>query len=1189
MQNAKVHRVVITVGKADDGWWAAVDHDESRTFAFTSVVRDILRRLAHERHTVPPDDLVYLGTELWTVLFSGERRKRMASFLEEVARDPDLHLVFHVQSSFPEVHNWPFELLYHPGYGFLFQRPRFHLVRGVPEAHRYALPPLEPPLRILVVISQPPATYARVPLDPLRELETLYDAIDPWLKQGDIEVEVLLSSRPEEIRRRLDQSPFHILHFSGHARQDGQLLVEGPEGREQWLGPREFLRLLQLSRYNLRLFYLNACETARSGGFTPSLAFLLHREIPRAVVIAHTTPISDRAAIQQVGKVYAQLAQGAPVFRLLQDLRTAPHGEWWVPVLYAGEFQEPLVHLPKPGPAPNERHRVPPRPAFYVYRYPLAREAVDLLQNPEVRFLVLHGVGGMGKTYMARYLAAFLRGRFPLVLYYSLRDDGIASPEDLVRRAARHLGLPETQDLETLARELPEHTLWILDDLEQGAQDEMGHLQPAWKAFLETLAGLRQHRVILASRLRPYWTKREPVGHLLPVGEYLPQEVTLLQAWLTAGTREQQAQARYLAEHWEALEALLGRYPLGLHRALETRPARPEAVLRDPLVQDLVEFYRPYLEAHPRDALWLLSLPGAVPREYVETWVRDPKFLDLLLHRLRLLEPIGDGKLLQGVRAVWSYFRERPLQVPHAGVQNLARELAQELEKDQEGTAPEQRKFLPFHALAFVHLVPMLAEEEVQDLAGALHRAFGILKNAFEKAGVLRQVLFPGLVKALYRALQHLPEEDRARGLNDLAVSLAEVGRKEEALEVIQEAVEIYWRLAEKNPGAYEPYLAGSLSNLANRLAEVGREEEALEVIREAVEIYRRLAGKNPGAYEPYLAMSLSNLANRLAEVGRKEEALEVIREAVEIYRRLAGKNPGAYEADLAMSLHNLANRLAEVGRKEEALEVIQEAVEIYRRLAGKNPGAYMPYLAMGLNNLAAFLSEAGRKEEALEVIQEAVEICRRLAGKNPGAYMPYLAMSLNNLAAFLSEVGRKEEALEVIREAVEIRRRLAERNPGAYEPDLARSLNNLAKILSEVGKKQEAVAALEKAIGVWLKAAQHRSRAPQEALHLLLQALGSLQSLCLLARERADAQENLHRLLARYLEELLPLLEYQLQEKETFRPVLLLVLSRLPRCLVQEVAYGKVQEHIRAPRARSLFRKFLETLALLRQETEPG
>ncbi|WP_413203685.1 tetratricopeptide repeat protein [Rhodospirillum sp. A1_3_36] len=305
-------------------------------------------------------------------------------------------------------------------------------------------------------------------------------------------------------------------------------------------------------------------------------------------------------------------------------------------------------------------------------------------------------------------------------------------------------------------------------------------------------------------------------------------------------------------------------------------------------------------------------------------------------------------------------------------------------------------------------------------------------------------------------------DDDRAGLLNNLANFLSALGRREEAVVVAREAVDLYRTLAAARPDAFTPYLAGSLNTLANSLSDLGRQEEAVEAARKAVDLYRTLAAARPDAFTPYLAGSLNNLANRLSDLGRREEALQVAREAVALYRTLAAARPDAFMPNLAMSLNNLANRLSDLGRREEALQVAREAVEIRRTLAATRPDAFTPDLAKSLNNLANFLSALGRREEALEIAREAVEIWRTLAAALPDAFTPNLAGSLSNLANFLSALGRREEALGIAREAVEIRRTLAAARPDAFTPDLAMSLGVFGMVYMGMGKDRDAAGQFE-------------------------------------------------------------------------------------------------------------------------------
>lgn len=307
----------------------------------------------------------------------------------------------------------------------------------------------------------------------------------------------------------------------------------------------------------------------------------------------------------------------------------------------------------------------------------------------------------------------------------------------------------------------------------------------------------------------------------------------------------------------------------------------------------------------------------------------------------------------------------------------------------------------------------------------------------------------------------------RAGWLNNLGYRLSHLGRREEALAMAQEAVELYRRLAAIRPDAFTPGLAAALINLSNQGGDLGRREEALAVAQEAVKLYRRLAAFRPEAFAPNLALSINNLANRLSDVGGREQALALAQEAVEIRRRLVAAQPDAFASDLTMSLNNLAGSLRDLGRCEEALAAAQEAVDLDRRIAAARPDAFMPALAGSLINLANCLSDLSRREQALAVAQEAVKLFRRLAASRPEAFAPDLAMSLNNLANILSDLGRREDALEAAQEAVDIRRRLAAARPDAFAPDLAMSLSVLGDRMEENERLSEAVEADHESIRV--------------------------------------------------------------------------------------------------------------------------
>jgi tetratricopeptide (TPR) repeat protein len=321
-----------------------------------------------------------------------------------------------------------------------------------------------------------------------------------------------------------------------------------------------------------------------------------------------------------------------------------------------------------------------------------------------------------------------------------------------------------------------------------------------------------------------------------------------------------------------------------------------------------------------------------------------------------------------------------------------------------------------------------------------------------EKALEVNQLLAKRLDKLSKENATEAILGEHARLLNNLAIRLSALGRREEALDKVQEAARIYEQLANAWPDAFLPDLAMSLHNLATRLSELGRREEALDKAQEAVRIREQLAKARPDAFLPDLAMSLNNLANRLSDLGQREEALDKAQEAVRIREQLAKARPDAFLPDLAMSLNNLANRLSDLGRREEALDKAQEAARIREQLAKARPDAFLPNLAASLNNLANILSVLGRREEALDKAQEAVRIYEQLAKARPEAFLQYLATSCGVRGAILRNMERHAEAAATFAQGIQAITPLFQKVPMAFAQLVAGLFNDYLGAIEKAG-----------------------------------------------------------------------------------------------------------------------------------------
>jgi tetratricopeptide (TPR) repeat protein len=89
-----------------------------------------------------------------------------------------------------------------------------------------------------------------------------------------------------------------------------------------------------------------------------------------------------------------------------------------------------------------------------------------------------------------------------------------------------------------------------------------------------------------------------------------------------------------------------------------------------------------------------------------------------------------------------------------------------------------------------------------------------------------------------------------------------------------------------------------ALHNHSYRLSNLGRYDEALPGIAEAIALYRKLAAADPETFAPDLAEALYDLSVPLAALGQREEAQSAITETVALYAPLVSTDPESYSDD---------------------------------------------------------------------------------------------------------------------------------------------------------------------------------------------------------------------------------------------------------------------------------------------------
>jgi hypothetical protein len=405
--------------------------------------------------------------------------------------------------------------------------------------------PRNRPLRLLFMASSPEG------VEPVLSYEAEEAAILASTARTGTELVVEESGTLEGLRflsRDYGAGHFDVLHLSGH-------FSVSTDGQPSFLVENEFGGLASASADQIaqamaghwpRLVFVSGALTAYApdGGTLPSMTeSLVHAGAP--TVLGWALPVGDVSAIEFAAELYRALADGEPLDRAIVEARRQMYarqsGAWHLLRVYAD--RSPLGPLVTPlhtrgrarsqiRPADQQfldpqtqLSRVAPR-ATFVGRRRVIQRCLRTLRKPGVAdALVLHGMGGLGKSSLASRLLermpthqrAVWYGRVDLTKFRELTVK-VTFPDMEQQIEAAMLLDNDQAPLATRLRHLLHHDgpigqtpcLFVFDDFEDGnlvERDGSHVLSPDMAEILPPLlAAIRDtgspSRVIITSRYR---------------------------------------------------------------------------------------------------------------------------------------------------------------------------------------------------------------------------------------------------------------------------------------------------------------------------------------------------------------------------------------------------------------------------------------------------------------------------------------------------------------------------------------------------------------------------------------------------------------------------------------------------------------------------------------------------------------
>lgn len=947
------------------------------------------------------------------------------------------------------------------------------------------------PLRILLISPRPEDDWTRhidhrvsarplvEAMESLGELVTLTVVSPPTL----LALQQALQQAADN-----DQS-FDVVHFDGHGSYDreqgmGVLYFEDPKDvqkvkkRGRQLVNAETLAAL-LREFRIPLVFLGACQSAKTEeNPTASIAAkLLEKGVASVVAMSHSVLVETVRRF--VGAFYQELAHGARVGRamlagqhaLFSDSyrgKTIGAGElrlqdWFVPVLYQEEHDPQLIKqiAAKDVQAIRQKERClslgdlpePPPHGFHGRSRELLTLERLLISE---RYVVVHGMGGEGKTALCVELARWLvcMGYHQCAAFVNI--ERFNDLRGVLNALGRQL-LPEgetwsvalypdlRQAIQPIERALADRsTVIVLDNLECVLPDATERLTPS-AVTDEEVFGLCQTLLNASSSARLVLTSRQSLPQ--------PFEESRREIILGAMSRED---AIELVGHVLAQEGLVphpddpGRVPEEIAELVEAVNCHARA-----LVLTAREVARQGIRATTAN---LHAVMASLHKHYPDDREKS-LYASVELSLRRLTPEIRERVLALGVfhGSAQLNVLEYVLDLDKASVYRLAEELISVGLAEHRGYA-----HLRLDPALSSYLLGQISETEQQRLRARWSKGMeGLVLSLREQMSKDAQVAFDLTLLELPNLLAMLewiqgresPEEVATIAVN-MEVILARLGRPGPLARVA--------KVRQQAAGMIEEW---SLARFNAQLSRVSRlmDEGALQSAEaEAQQLLQRCLAAGDEAY-PEAANSIA-LAYRTRglvqkELGAAEAALQSLNEAKRRGQLLADACYPHAEDTLTMCISEIGDCLQALGRLDDAISAYEKAIACAQEHGNKRQ------LAISKGQLASVYLEQQRFDDAIRVRTEAQEIFKSVGE------VPNIMASWEQLGMIYKKSGQLEQAEQAYSQALS----MAVENQ--YVRPEAAVLGNLGSLYYAMGRLADAVTMYRQSVSILSKLGQDSDR----------------------------------------------------------------------------------------------------------------
>jgi len=697
--------------------------------------------------------------------------------------------------------------------------------------------------------------------------------------------------------------------------------------------------------------------------------------------------------------------------------------------------------------SPSALPDYPPRLKGFVIENRLDDLNRALIYLQDHRILLVSGVGGVGKTTLARALIETRPANVPLPFWFDCSMNMDLTLGYALEKLASYMNAPHIADFKTEGREARQ------EDIDR-LTDELQKREPVWLVFdnLETILDDRhfhdlgmdslftslrnsthQAKIIVTSRTLPILKDGES---LIDTVEDEKQELTGLEIEFAIDYLMKNGLGEIEYKKLEDLVGSVDGYPLALKLLV--------GVVKKFGVSDTLHDLSKY-QRRKEDVI-------KKTRRLFDRLAGDEKELLERVSVFRRPAPISAIVVLftggTSEDAVDKLIDKSLLETDHEGkywLHPLVREFSYDDLEDKIGV----------HKLACQYYLDLplpekrTTKDDVQPLIEAYHHA--CMAEEYDKAVsiIFDHHLYEDLSRwGNYRTLvelcvgvlpkDHFRDEPLLGSVGAHGVVLGNLGLVYYYLGHARKAIEYYKKalvIARKIGDRYTE--GGWLGNLGLAYGNLGCAEKAIEYYKDALAI-AKIIGDRYGE-----GNCLGNIGNEYCDLGQVEKGVEYCQKALAISQEIANKHSEGVD------LENLGRAYCDLGQVEKGIQYFQKALAISQEICDKHSEG------VRIGKLGSAFLVMGQVERAIDYHEQALKIARDIGDRRGEG------VHVGNLGNTYWYLGQAEKAIDYHKQALEISREIGDkRNEGAW-------LGNLGNAYSDLGQVEKAIVYYEDALAI--------------------------------------------------------------------------------------------------------------------------